>query len=80
MAQQGAHQGAGSRLRSIPARTWIALVLVIIAVVFILQNRDHIRIYIVNVQVSAPLWTVLLVTVLVGLLIGLMLHLRSRNR
>lgn len=67
-------------LRSIPIRSWIALVIVIVALVFVLQNRHDASIYLFNATVTAPLWTTLLVTLVVGIVIGLLVRGRHRNR
>lgn len=69
-----------SWLGSIPIRTWIALVIVIVALVFVLQNRQVTSIYLFNVSVSAPLWTTLLITLAVGILVGLLTRRRHRGR
>jgi uncharacterized integral membrane protein len=67
-------------LRSIPVRTWVALVIVIVALVFVLQNRQYTSIYLFTVSVSAPLWTILLITLAVGILAGLLVRRRRRDR
>jgi uncharacterized integral membrane protein len=48
--------------------------------VFILQNRESIRISVLNFHITAPLWSILLVAVVVGALIGALLTRRSRNK
>jgi uncharacterized integral membrane protein len=67
-------------LRSIPIRTWIALVIVAVALAFVLQNRNNATIYLFNVAVTAPLWTTLLITLVVGILVGLLARRRRRDR
>jgi uncharacterized integral membrane protein len=67
-------------LRSIPIRTWIALVIFAVALTFVLQNRDNTTIYLFNVAVTAPLWTTLLITLAVGILVGLLTRRRHRDR
>ena len=49
---------------------WVPILLTLLAVVFISQNRDRISIDLFWLQVLAPLWLVLLVAVLAGVLIG----------
>ena len=69
--------GFGGWLRSIPANIWVALVIAVIALIFVLQNRRDATIELFNISVSAPLWMTLLVTLLIGVLIGLLIR---RNR
>ncbi|HVW44322.1 MAG TPA: DUF1049 domain-containing protein [Amycolatopsis sp.] len=73
-------QGFASRLRAVSARTWIGVALGILALVFILQNRQDARISILNFDIIAPLWTILLVTLAVGALVGFLLTRHSRVR
>jgi putative membrane protein len=49
---------------------WVPILLTLLAVVFISQNRDRVSIDLFWLQVLAPLWLVLLVAVLAGVLIG----------
>ena len=49
---------------------WVPILLTLLAVVFISQNRDRVSIDLFWLQVLAPLWLILLVTVLAGVLIG----------
>lgn len=69
--------GFGRWLRSIPPHTWVALVIAVIALVFILQNRQQASVRLFNMSLTAPLWTTLLVTLVVGFVVGL---LTRRNR
>jgi len=55
----------------------VALVLVVVAVVFIVQNRDRVTINLFTVDVSAPVWLILTIMVLVGMAVGALL--RSRR-
>lgn len=66
------------RIRNIPARVWLALALLVIALVFILQNRASTNIGFFTLTISAPLWTVLVVSVAVGALIGALLRWRRK--
>ncbi|MDT0329817.1 LapA family protein [Nocardiopsis lambiniae] len=65
---------------SIPPRVWIALVLLVVAVLFVAQNRDSTEIQVLLISLVAPLWAVLTVAVGVGLLIGLLLRPSERRR
>lgn len=67
-------------LRSIPFRTWIALAITIVALIFVLQNRHDTSIYLFNVSVTAPLWTTLLITLVVGVVVGLLTRRKRRDR
>ena len=60
------------RIGNVPARVWLGLVLLVVAIVFILQNRGSTRIEVFTLSVSAPLWLILVVAVVVGMLVGLL--------
>ncbi|HEV7655536.1 MAG TPA: LapA family protein [Mycobacteriales bacterium] len=49
---------------------WIPIVLAVVAAVFIGQNRNRVSIDLLWLQLSAPLWLILLVAVLVGIIIA----------
>ena len=49
---------------------WVPIALAVVAAVFIAQNRDRVSIDLLWLQLSAPLWLILLVAVLVGILIA----------
>ena len=51
---------------------WVPILLIVLAVVFVAQNRDRVSIDLFWLQVSAPLWLILLVAVLAGVLIGVL--------
>ena len=51
---------------------WVPILLIVLAVVFVTQNRDRVSIDLFWLQVSAPLWLILLVAVLAGVLIGVL--------
>ncbi|PSK86932.1 uncharacterized protein DUF1049 [Murinocardiopsis flavida] len=63
----------GSSAGSFPPRMWVALILLVVAVVFVAQNRDATEIQILFFAVEAPLWAVLTGAVALGLVIGLLL-------
>ena len=56
---------------------WLALILGIIAVVFIAQNRHEVSIDFFWANLTSPMWLVLLITAVVGVAIGV---LESRRR
>lgn len=72
--------GFGRRLRSIPPHTWVGLVIAVIALVFVLQNRQEASISLFNVLITAPLWMTLLITLLIGFLVGLLIRRNRRTR
>lgn len=52
------------------ARTWAGIALAVLAVVFILQNRDTVTIQLFTVQLSSPQWLTFSVVFVLGLLSG----------
>ncbi|WP_280236891.1 hypothetical protein [Nocardia cyriacigeorgica] len=57
---------------------WVALVLTILAVVFILQNRTKVSIDILAVTITSPMWVILLFLFLVGWVAGVLTMRRRR--
>lgn len=51
-------------------KQWAAIALVIVALVFILQNLTYVRVEFFLIHTAAPLWLVLLVTLAAGYAIG----------
>ncbi|MGI5219595.1 lipopolysaccharide assembly protein LapA domain-containing protein [Nocardia sp. CA-290969] len=66
-------------LSRISFNQWLAAVLIVLAVVFIVQNRDRVDINFLLVTVTSPMWLVLLVLFLVGTLAGLLIRRRARR-
>lgn len=58
------------RLSKITGKQWLSIVLVIVTLVFILQNLNYVRVEIFLFHTSAPLWLILLATLGLGYLIG----------
>ncbi|WP_300681912.1 hypothetical protein [Nocardioides sp.] len=56
---------------------WLAIVLAVIAIVFIVQNRDKTHINLLWINITCPLWLTMTVMTLIGMGIGFML---SRHR
>lgn len=69
-----------SRVAAVPARVWVALVLLALAAAFIVQNRAPVRIQWLFLSVIAPLWTALLAVTLIGFLAGLLVRRRSEKK
>ena len=67
----------GRGRRRITARLVVALVVAILTLVFVLQNRGPVDVSLFTLTLSAPLWLLLVVMIAVGLLVGLVL---SRGR
>jgi uncharacterized integral membrane protein len=64
--------------RRVPPRVWVALVLAVLAVIFIAENRDPTPIRLIVPVVVMPLWAALAILFVVGVLVGLGLGRRRR--
>ena len=64
MSEAG-NSGSGMRVNITP-RTWLGIAIAVVVIIFILQNRQPVEISLLTLQVSAPLWVVLLVVFLAG--------------
>ena len=70
-------QGGPARNRqqsAVTAGRLVALGLAVFAVVFIAQNRDRVRISLFTIDVTAPIWLILTLMVLVGMAVGVLLR------
>lgn len=56
--------------RSPSPKQWAALVVAVLALVFILQNLAYVRVQFFLIHSTAPLWVILLVTLGAGYVIG----------
>lgn len=70
---------AGGVVRRFALRYWLAIILVVLAAVFIAQNRDRQRVHVLWITVESPMWLLLTAMAVVGLVVGLLLHRRRRN-
>lgn len=52
------------------AKNWIAIIGAILAVIFIVQNRQRVRIEFLFLEMNAPLWISLGAVLLIGWIIG----------
>ncbi|MEV6065086.1 lipopolysaccharide assembly protein LapA domain-containing protein [Nocardia sp. NPDC052001] len=68
-----------SLLSRITPNQWIALVITVLAVIFVAANRNKVSIEFLLVSVTSPLWLILLVMFVIGWIAGL-LTARSRRR
>jgi len=57
-------------LSRMTAKNWIAIVGAVVALVFILQNRQRVRIELLFLDLNAPLWISLGAVLLIGWVIG----------
>ncbi|RDI49946.1 hypothetical protein [Nocardia mexicana] len=57
---------------------WLAIVLTVLAVLFIVANRDRVEIEFLLITIRSPMWLILLVMFAVGWLAGLLFrHVRN---
>jgi lipopolysaccharide assembly protein A len=77
---QPAAGGSGNPVLRYLGAHWAAVVLVVVTVVFVAENRERVSIDVLVVHVRAPLWLVLSVTAVVGILIGLLIARRRAKR
>ncbi|MFF3573654.1 hypothetical protein [Nocardia jiangxiensis] len=61
-----------SMLSRISVTQWVAIVLTVLAVVFIIENRHRVEIELLAVTIRSPMWLVLLVMFVVGWLAGIL--------
>ena len=66
-------------LRLVSGRDAAALLLVILAVAFILENRGSTTIRVLIPEVKAPLWTALLGCVVIGVILGVAIAVRRKS-
>lgn len=60
-----------SLLTRISPRQWVAIVLAILAIIFVAQNHHRVDINILTVTIRSPLWLILLIMFVVGWIVGL---------
>jgi len=75
--ESGRHTGGA--LSRFAVRNWAALILVVLAAVFIGQNRDRQAVRLLWITVESPMWLLLSAMMVVGIVVGLLLHRRRRN-
>jgi lipopolysaccharide assembly protein A len=69
---------ARGRARRIAARHWLAIVLIVLAVIFVVQNTVRHEVHFLWVSVEAATWVVLIVIFLAGVVTGWLLGRRRR--
>jgi uncharacterized integral membrane protein len=70
---------SGGRARRIAARHWLAIILIVLAAIYIVQNTVRHEIHFLWMTVEAATWLVLIVIFLVGVVIGVLLGRRRRR-
>ncbi|WP_022885631.1 DUF1049 domain-containing protein [Glaciibacter superstes] len=71
----------GNRFWPFGPAQWIAVILIVLAIVFVAQNRASMAIHLFWMTISAPQWFVLVLLVIVGLVAGYLLgRRRAKNR
>ena len=70
-------QTTSSKLLGLAARNWIPLLLIVLGIIFIAQNTQHVRINFLFIHVGASLWLVLTIIALAGVIAGWFI---GRNR
>ena len=84
MSERSQPTRAGSTSSRTSSRTWwtsrwaLGVLLAVLAVVFILENREPVAIRLLVPIVLMPQWAALTTTLLIGLLIGTLLRRRGR--
>jgi putative membrane protein len=64
---------AARRSRAVRPGPVLALVLAVLAVVFIAQNRDRVHVSFFALDVSAPTWLLLTIMTVIGVAVGALL-------
>jgi putative membrane protein len=70
---------SGGRARRISARHWLAIILIVLAAIFVVQNTVRHEVHLLWTTVQAATWLVLTVIFFVGLVTGVLLGRRRRR-
>jgi putative membrane protein len=73
-------RSTGRGRRRITARQVVAVVVAVLTLVFVLQNRGPVDVHLITLTLSAPMWLLLVVMIAVGLLVGYAVTRRKRER
>lgn len=73
-----AQPATGGKVRRFALRYWVALILLVLAAVFVAQNRDRVGVHVLWVTVESPMWFILVIIFVVGMFIGLLMRRRRR--
>lgn len=63
---------AGPARRTVSTKQIVALAVAVLTLIFILQNRDAVQIAFFTLTVTAALWFVLLIVLVLGVVIGVL--------
>ena len=66
----------GSGVTGFALRNWLALVLAVLAVAFIAQNRDRVPVHLFWLTVTAPMWLLLTALFVAGWVVGILVRRR----
>jgi uncharacterized integral membrane protein len=67
------------RARRLAARHWLAIILIVLAAIFVVQNTVRHEIHLLWVTVEAATWLVLIAIFLAGVVTGVLLGRRRRR-
>ncbi|MBH0777074.1 hypothetical protein [Nocardia bovistercoris] len=67
-----------SVLARVSATQWLAVGLTILAVLFVIENRAKVSIEILLIDITAPMWLILLVMFAIGWAVGVLTRRRAR--
>ncbi|MCX2930898.1 DUF1049 domain-containing protein [Mycobacterium sp. CVI_P3] len=67
---------AGGAIGRFALRYWLAITLVVLAAVFIAQNRDRQSVHVLWITVESPMWLLLTAMLVVGVVVGLLVRRR----
>ena len=79
MSREEVDKPAGGAMRRFALRYWLAIILVVLAAIFIAQNRERQRVHVLWITVESPMWLLLTAMAIVGLVVGLLLRRRRRG-
>ena len=60
-------------------RHWLAIILIVLAAIFVVQNTVHHEVHLLWATVEAATWLVLSIICFVGVVTGVLLHRRRRR-
>ncbi|GAB33183.1 lipopolysaccharide assembly protein LapA domain-containing protein [Gordonia otitidis] len=67
----------GQKALALAARNWVPIVLIVVGIIFIAQNTQHVRINFLAFHVGASLWLILTIVAVAGVVAGWFI---GRNR
>lgn len=71
---------SGNAFTAFLARRWLSILLIALAVVFVVQNRDDVPVNFFTLTFTAPLWVTLTAVLLVGVVAGAVRAQRRHRR